>query len=180
MGYFFKGDRDVGAKRNNARYVGTRDVNRGHAKTKETECIRGFGEPDDKTGGNDGVGCVGEVICIYPYVLLKTVPSCVPLRRSSGTQTNISIIKSDPVPNISSLASVHIHCDRNDEVPPRSGADNDLGPNDLSSPVPGLPEEHVEQTWSLIRSKCFHLLWVLQKAAKRSLVLSAVGVVFFS
>ena len=46
--------------------MGRRDVNRGHAKTKETECIRGFGEPDGKTGGNDGVGCVGEVICIYP------------------------------------------------------------------------------------------------------------------
>jgi len=51
--------------------VGRRDVNRGHAKTRETECIRGFGEPDGKTGGNDGVGCVGEVICIYPYVPLK-------------------------------------------------------------------------------------------------------------
>jgi hypothetical protein len=50
--------------------VGRRDVNRGHAKTKETECIRGFGEPDGKTGGNDGIGCVGEVICIYPYVPL--------------------------------------------------------------------------------------------------------------
>jgi hypothetical protein len=53
--------------------VGRRDVNRGHAKTKETECIRGFGEPDGKTGGNDGVGCVGEVICIYPYVPLKNL-----------------------------------------------------------------------------------------------------------
>ena len=53
--------------------MGRRDVNRGHAKTKETECIRGFGEPDGKTGGNDGVGCVGEVICIYPYVPLEAL-----------------------------------------------------------------------------------------------------------
>ena len=53
--------------------MGWRDVNRGHAKTKETECIRGFGEPDGKTGGNDGVGCVGEVICIYPYVPLNLI-----------------------------------------------------------------------------------------------------------
>jgi hypothetical protein len=27
-----------------------------------------FGEPDGETGGDDGVGCVGQVICIYPYV----------------------------------------------------------------------------------------------------------------
>ena len=28
----------------------------------------GIGEPDGETGGDDGVGCVGQVICIYPYV----------------------------------------------------------------------------------------------------------------
>jgi hypothetical protein len=67
--------------------VGRRDVNRGHAKTKETECIRGFGEPDGKTGGNDGIGCVGEVICIYPYVPLKS--------KYKSTRANISTTKSD-------------------------------------------------------------------------------------
>ena len=29
-----------------------------------------IGEPDGETGGDDGVGCVGQVICIYPYVPL--------------------------------------------------------------------------------------------------------------
>ncbi len=29
-----------------------------------------IGEPDGETGGDDGAGCVGEVICIYPYVPL--------------------------------------------------------------------------------------------------------------
>ena len=29
-----------------------------------------LGEPDGETGGDDGAGCVGEVICIYPYVPL--------------------------------------------------------------------------------------------------------------
>ena len=28
----------------------------------------GIGEPDGGTGGDDGVGCMGQVICIYPYV----------------------------------------------------------------------------------------------------------------
>jgi hypothetical protein len=28
----------------------------------------GIGEPDGETGGDDGVGCMGQVICIYPYV----------------------------------------------------------------------------------------------------------------
>jgi len=27
-----------------------------------------IGEPDGQTGGDDGVGCLGQVICIYPYV----------------------------------------------------------------------------------------------------------------
>ena len=27
-----------------------------------------IGKPDGKTEGDDGVGCVGQVICIYPYV----------------------------------------------------------------------------------------------------------------
>jgi hypothetical protein len=57
--------------------VGRREVNRGHAKTKETECIRGFGEADGKTGGNDGVGCVGEVICICPYVPPSSLTLCI-------------------------------------------------------------------------------------------------------
>ena len=30
-----------------------------------------LGEPDGETGGDDGVGCVGQVICIYPYVPLN-------------------------------------------------------------------------------------------------------------
>jgi hypothetical protein len=28
----------------------------------------GIGAPDGKTGGDDGVGRMGQVICIYPYV----------------------------------------------------------------------------------------------------------------
>ena len=32
-----------------------------------------LGEPDGETGGDDGAGCVGEVICIYPYVPLVLV-----------------------------------------------------------------------------------------------------------
>jgi len=28
------------------------------------------GEPDGETGGDDGVGCVGQVISLYPYVPL--------------------------------------------------------------------------------------------------------------
>jgi len=27
-----------------------------------------LGEPDGETGGDDGVGWMGQVICIYPYV----------------------------------------------------------------------------------------------------------------
>ena len=33
----------------------------------------GIGEPDGETGGDEGVGCVGQVICIYPYVPLASV-----------------------------------------------------------------------------------------------------------
>jgi hypothetical protein len=55
----------------------------GHAKGSENGWTRGItscddptvsgyddvtGEPDGETGGDDGVGCVGQVICIYPYV----------------------------------------------------------------------------------------------------------------
>ena len=29
-----------------------------------------IGEPDGQTGGDDGVGCMGQVICIDPYVPL--------------------------------------------------------------------------------------------------------------
>ena len=29
-----------------------------------------IGEPDGKTGGDEGVGCMGQVIFIYPYVPL--------------------------------------------------------------------------------------------------------------
>jgi hypothetical protein len=29
-----------------------------------------IGEPDGETGGDDGVGWMGQVICIYPYVPL--------------------------------------------------------------------------------------------------------------
>jgi len=29
-----------------------------------------IGEPDGKTGGDDGVGWMGQIICIYPYVPL--------------------------------------------------------------------------------------------------------------
>ena len=29
-----------------------------------------LGEPDDETVGDDGVGWIGQVICIYPYVPL--------------------------------------------------------------------------------------------------------------
>ena len=32
-----------------------------------------IGEPDGETGGDDGVGCVEEVICIYPYVPLVLI-----------------------------------------------------------------------------------------------------------
>ncbi len=28
----------------------------------------GIGEPDGETGGDDRVGWIGQVICIYPYV----------------------------------------------------------------------------------------------------------------
>jgi len=31
-----------------------------------------LGEPDGKTGGDDGVGWMGQVISIYPYVPLNT------------------------------------------------------------------------------------------------------------
>jgi hypothetical protein len=31
----------------------------------------GIGGPDGKTGGDDGVGRMGQVICIYPYVPFK-------------------------------------------------------------------------------------------------------------
>jgi hypothetical protein len=30
----------------------------------------GISEPNGETGGDDGVGCMGQVICIYPYVPL--------------------------------------------------------------------------------------------------------------
>lgn len=30
------------------------------------------GEPDGESGGDGGVGCVGQVICIYPYVPLDS------------------------------------------------------------------------------------------------------------
>ena len=30
-----------------------------------------LGEPNGKTGGDDGVGWMGQVICIYPYVPLN-------------------------------------------------------------------------------------------------------------
>ena len=30
-----------------------------------------IGEPDGETEGDDGFGCVGQVICIYPYVPLN-------------------------------------------------------------------------------------------------------------
>jgi hypothetical protein len=36
-----------------------------------TEDDDGIGESDGETGGNDGVGWMGQVICIYPYVPLK-------------------------------------------------------------------------------------------------------------
>jgi len=72
--------------------VGWRDVNRGYAKTKKIECIRGFGEPDGKTGGNDGVGCVGEVICIYllTMTLEKTFQSIL---KSRISLSKIKLIK---------------------------------------------------------------------------------------
>jgi len=35
-----------------------------------------LGEPDIETGGDDGVGWMGQVICIYPYVPLNT-PLCL-------------------------------------------------------------------------------------------------------
>jgi hypothetical protein len=31
----------------------------------------GIGAPDGNAGGDDGVGRMGQVICIYPYVPLK-------------------------------------------------------------------------------------------------------------
>ena len=34
----------------------------------------GIGAPDGKTGGDDGVGRMGQVICIYPYVPKVFVP----------------------------------------------------------------------------------------------------------
>ena len=30
----------------------------------------GIDEPDGKTGGDDGVGWMGQVVCIYPYISL--------------------------------------------------------------------------------------------------------------
>ena len=33
-----------------------------------------LGEPDGQTGGDDGVGCMGQVICIYPYVPVTFLP----------------------------------------------------------------------------------------------------------
>ena len=33
-----------------------------------------LGEPDGETGGDDGVGWMGQVICIYPYVPLTLRP----------------------------------------------------------------------------------------------------------
>ena len=34
----------------------------------------GSGEADGETGGDDGVGWMGQVICIYPYVPLTLRP----------------------------------------------------------------------------------------------------------
>ena len=31
-----------------------------------------LGEPDGESGGDGGVGCMGQVICIYPYVPLNS------------------------------------------------------------------------------------------------------------
>jgi hypothetical protein len=39
-----------------------------------------IGEPDAETGADAGVGCVGQVICIYPYVPLKKRERCKILR----------------------------------------------------------------------------------------------------
>jgi hypothetical protein len=51
----------------------------------------GIGAPDGNAGGDDGVGRMGQVICIYPYV-----PFCVPV----GTM-------SIPINNLSPLPSVN-------------------------------------------------------------------------
>ena len=32
-----------------------------------------IGEPGGGTGGDEGVGCVGQIICIYPYVPLGLI-----------------------------------------------------------------------------------------------------------
>ena len=34
----------------------------------------GIGEPDGGTGRDDGVGCIGQVISIYPYAPLPVGP----------------------------------------------------------------------------------------------------------
>jgi len=40
----------------------------------------GIGEPDAETGGDGGVGYVGQVICIYRYVPLNDDPTVISLR----------------------------------------------------------------------------------------------------
>jgi len=44
-----------------------------------------LGEPDGETGGDDGVGWMGQVICIYPYVPLISSLDIEPrLRKVKG------------------------------------------------------------------------------------------------
>ena len=39
----------------------------------------GIGEVDGETGGDDGVGWMGQVICIYPYVRMSPKLSIDPI-----------------------------------------------------------------------------------------------------
>jgi hypothetical protein len=45
-----------------------------------------IGEPDAETGGDDGVGCVGQVICIYLYVPLRHTLVQMQLKHTSSLQ----------------------------------------------------------------------------------------------
>ena len=55
-----------------------------------------LGEPDGKTGGDDEVGCMGQLICIYPYVPSIPPQSCSVERnerRKGLGSTLVSIIE---------------------------------------------------------------------------------------
>ena len=57
----------------------------------------GIGEPDGETGGDDGVGWMGQVISIYPYVPMSN-PSPCPI----GMDNNH--------PGLSLVLNNHVNC----------------------------------------------------------------------